>query len=233
MSSKIYTKSRGNSSITTVTFPSEDSSLRGCYPFHQRLLKNAFYRALKKDRKLRVFRKHFKIPEGEAFDVLKQGDVNYPFIYCTSEKGQLFMNYQFANVNGNLIYVEITFPKDGDYYYVPTVKFIANKEEFIIKIADSFFSADFKLTKEQVLNSIFSYLEELALIRFLDYFVNTRRGKAYKKHKILRAFIVKYFSKYNIIYDISSKTFFINPMDNKDDFHKSSAFVKMIGLLCF
>lgn len=233
MSSKIativHTKHFGNASITTVTLPSEDSSLSGCYPFPKRLLKNFFYRALKKDSKLRFFRKYFKT--SEAFDVLKQGDDNYPYIYCTSdENGNLFMNYQFENVKGNLIYVEITFPKDGDYYYVPTVKFIVNQEEFTIDIAHSFFSADFKLTKEQVLNSIFSYLGELALIRFLDYFVNTRRENDYNKRKILSKFMVKYFRYYDITYDIPTKTFFIKPNDNKKDFIKNPAYVRLIGI---
>ena len=233
-------KNHDKVTITTVNFQSEDSSLRGCYPFPQRLLKNLFYRALKKDRKLRVFLQYFKIPEGESFHVLPQGNSNYLDIYCTADElGNLVISHQFMDAKSKLVYVTVTFPKDGVHYYVPKVEFIARvdgvNQVFTIDIDESLFSAGFKLTKKQVLNLVFSRLGELALIRFFDYFVDTRREKDYQKSKILSRFMVTEFRKYDITYDIPTKTFFIKPKDNnhKNDFRRSSAYVRMIGLLFF
>ena len=214
IATRVQTKHFGNASITTVDFQREDSSLRGSYPIPAYFLRELFKRAILQDPNLWVFLKYFKIPEGEAFHVLTQGNSNYPDIYCTAdESGNLVINYQFMDVKRSLVYVTVTFPKDGVHYYVPKVEFIVRvageNQIFTIDIDKSLFSAGFKLTKKQVLNLVFSCLGELALLRFFDYFVDTgllkkedfEKKEVYDKQSIINRFVRRISEQFEISFD--------------------------------
>lgn len=247
MSSKIATivqiKHFGNASISTVDFQREDSSLRGSYPIPAYFLRKLFKRAILQDPNLWVFLKYFKIPEGEAFHVLTQGNSNYPDIYCTSdEHGNLVINYQFMDVKRNLVYVTVTFPKDGEYYYVPKVEFFVRvdgeNQIFTINIDESLFSAGFKLTKKQVLNLVFSCLGELALLRFFDYFVDTRRENGYHKISIINRFVRRISEKFEISFDRRARKITVGkrvfgPRTDGQDFRTNRDVTSIVALFWY
>jgi hypothetical protein len=239
MSSKAISKFCRFAGINTVVFPHKDFSSNAYYSINTKLLKMLFKKALKQDPNLWVFQKHFKIPKGKVFHDLTQGNSNFPNIYCTSDKfGNVFVNYQFKDAKSNLVYITVSFSKNGDdCYSVSTVSFISrvnhSNEQFTIDIDKSLFVTGTNNTKDQVLNMVFSYLGELSLIMFFDYFVDTHRENDYNKSKILSRYMEQYFCECDITYDTSIKTFFVKPKNNNDknDFRRSSAYVRMLGMI--
>ena len=146
------------------------------------------------------------------------------------------------DVKRNLVYITVTFPKDGAYYYVSKVEFSVRvdgeNQKFTIDIDESLFSAGFKLTKKQVLNLVFSCLGELALLRFFDYFVDTRREDGYCKLSIINEFVRRISKQFEISFDKRARKITIGkrvlgPRTEGEDFRTNYAVTSIVALFWY
>ena len=186
------------------------SPLLGYHPIPGKSLKRLFKGVVRLNPDLKRFSQYFKPDRSNGFHVLTQGNSNYPSAYCSADEFEnSVINYQFNDSKRSTVYISVTFPKDGDYYYVPKVEFIARvdgeNQVFTIDIDNSLFNVGFRLTKKEVLNLFFSCLGELALIRFFDHFVDSKLQGPYDKMSILYRYVKRISEKFEISFDKESR----------------------------
>jgi hypothetical protein len=184
----------------------------GFHEMNAKSLRQLFNKLCRRNPELNRFRKYFKKDPITGFYLLDQSNMNYPSAHCsTDSNGNQTLSYQFNDAKGHAVYVAITFPKDGEYYYFPSsfefrVYVNGEYESYSMKVDDCYV----ELTKEQVLDMFFRFLGELVLIRFLDFFVDMGYETPYDKLSIINTYFRKLSKEFNMSFDKKAKKITVN-----------------------
>jgi hypothetical protein len=154
-------------------------------------------------------------PETKSY-VLPVEAVSYPKVAVNKLDRKLVTSFTFNDEENNPLNIIFTFPNSGklyDSHPIITFQFhepqTGDYKEINVETKLSFFTRRRRLTKKQALKLFISSLGEVALIPFLDFFVNNKEEKPYNKNAMIKRAMERLLGKNPLPYDEGRKVFIL------------------------
>ena len=183
------------------------------YPVHINFLKRVFKEFSQKFPEMAGFAKGFQKNDRGFYD-LTRGNSNFPCINSSfPTTGGVKLSFTITDPRDKNVHIIAILRQVGDRYNIEDIKLWAcvngDYTAFTINIEPTIFDFSALLTKEQVLNLCFSFLGELMVLKFADFFVDMKGEALYDKLTLLKLYLRRISRRYTFKFDKIARTFTI------------------------
>lgn len=190
--------------------PSSEFISNGVYQVPINFLKRIFKDLSPKFPEIARFATGFQRNDRGFYD-LTRGNSNYPSINSSfPTTGGVKLTFTFTDAKGCNMHIIAMLRQAGDLFNIFNIELWAlvngDYTAFAINIDSTIFNFSALLTKEQVLNLCFSFLGELMVLKFADFFVGMKGEAPYDKQALLKLYLRRISRRYTFKFDKVART---------------------------